>query len=196
MDFQPSLPSSPAKFLGKLRVRLTPRVLWAGGIVLCLALGLWTQNFTQGKSLRQGEALTEQIAGLLDSAHEAGARNEFAQAEVDLEKALRLLQSNETTQAQPAYLAVLVDLSSVRLGNANPTPETLTEVRKMLSEAWTLAGKAEPELRARIARERGLTELLDGKPAESRQWYQTAADILPEDEAARARLKLIGRIAH
>lgn len=169
--------------------------LWAVILAAGILLGFWTQGVYRERSLKRGEEFSIELATLVEGAREASGRNEFANAEVSLEKALALLRSSEQTRVHPAYLSVLVDLSSLRLSNANPSPETLAEVRGMLTEAWVLAEKAEPETRARIARERGLTELLDGKPAEARSWYQTAADILPEDEAARARIKMLGRIS-
>ena len=194
MSNQEQAPSTSPRAPFWARLRLGRRTLWAGAVLFAAAAAILARGLYHDHMLQRGEELSREIAAAAEASREASAKGESARAEVELEKALGLLRSSEQTRAHPAYVAVLVDLSSLRLGNADPTAETLAEVRKMLAEAWALSERAEPALRARIARERGLTELLDGKTAEARQWYQTAADILPEDEAARARLKLIGRI--
>lgn len=188
--------------------------LWAASLVAAIALGSAISDRAQERALIQGQEASRKVAALLaaartettgavdsDAAERQGARKS---ARANLEKALGLMRGNEVLEAHPAYTAALSDLAAVILAETSPTDSELKAAIKLLDEAWGRANDkvggevtvvaADKKLRARIARDRGLAELLADNPKEARNWYETAKELGADDRVITERLELLDNL--
>jgi hypothetical protein len=192
-----------------------PRLaLWAAALVAAIALGSAISDRADERALMQGEETSQKVAALLAAARteapggqesdEAEKQGRRKSARANLEKALGLMRGNDILESHPAYIAALSDLAAVILAETGPTASELQAAIKLLDEAWgrannKIAGEvqivaADKKLRARIARDRGLAELLADNPAEARKWYETAKELGAQDRVIIERLELLDNL--
>lgn len=183
--------------------------MWLVALSLAIALGSAVGDRYEERAAEKGGELSRQVAALVaaaraeagDAGDELGARKS---SRANLEKAVSLMRGNEELTRMEAYTSALVDLATLILTEEAPAKDDLEQATGLLEEAWQLASRkvggeegvfaSAAPMRARIARDRGLAELLAGRLDEARRWYEVARGLGAGESGIDERLELIGNL--
>lgn len=172
--------------------RPSPRLVATALLLTAVVLGAGTWFTAEVRERRRAEGtrVAAEAAELARHARALAGQGQYPQALPLLERAVSLLGSSRGAKVSAGYAALLVDLASLR--SAGSDPGQRKTAASLLDDAWRIPSLP-PQLRARIALDRGALCALEGDMRSAEAWYVQAEALSPSDEAVKSRLALLRR---
>ena len=166
-------------------------------VVICIGwiANAWIQGEANARRVLEGERSALKAAEAVRRARALEAAGDHRNAAAQQDFAVSLLRGIGGATRGDAFASILLDLVSLKLSDGPESPSARAGARRLLDEAWQVAGTTAP-LRARIARELGALEILSGRLNGAEGWYARAQDLDPSDTTAEERLRTLRKTKH